>query len=249
MKSVKDTMLERRSIRRYERQAISDEDIAFIHEAIRNTPTSYNGQQYSIVEVVSQPLKEQLAEIIGQKQIKTCNRFLMFCADFHKIAVLAKAKGVEMPEVTMTADGVLVGVIDAALAMMSAVTAAGALGLGACCIGYARTAAPECISSLLGLPKGVFGVCGLAIGVPRELPDLKPKQPVGLLVHTDRYSPDADMLPALEEYNREVTHYNATRAGDKTANDWCAHIVDYYHHVMSYEILAALRRQGFDVRK
>lgn len=249
MKSVKETMLERRSIRRYEREPISDADMEFIHEAIRNTPTSYNGQQYSVIEVVSQPVKEQIAELINQKQAKTCNRFLMFCADFRKISILAARKGVDMPEVTHTADGVMVGVIDAALAMMSAVTAAGALGLGACCIGYARTADPERLSAILGLPKGVFGVCGLAIGVPRELPDLKPKQPEGLIIHTDRYKTDEEMLPMLEAYDKEVTEYNASRSGDKTTNDWCAHIVDYYRHIMTYEILAALRRQGFDVVK
>ena len=46
MKDVKDTLLERRSVRRYEREAISDEQMNLIYEAIRNTPTSYNGQQF-----------------------------------------------------------------------------------------------------------------------------------------------------------------------------------------------------------
>ena len=40
MKSVKESLLERGSIRRYERQPIEPEKLDFIYEAIRNAPTS-----------------------------------------------------------------------------------------------------------------------------------------------------------------------------------------------------------------
>ncbi|MDE6543194.1 MAG: nitroreductase family protein, partial [Muribaculaceae bacterium] len=105
-KSVERTLLDRRSIRRYEREVIPAEDMQFIYDAIRNTPTSYNGQQFSVIDVVSQEKKEALYEIIGQKQIKTCNHFLVFCMDYNKITKLAAAKGVEMPEFVDTMDGV-----------------------------------------------------------------------------------------------------------------------------------------------
>lgn len=60
MKTVKDTLLERRSIRRYEREPIPAETMDFIYEAIRNTPTSYNGQQFSVIDVTDQEVKEDL---------------------------------------------------------------------------------------------------------------------------------------------------------------------------------------------
>ncbi len=247
MKSVSSTLLARRSIRRYEREPIDSAAMALIYEAIRNTPTSYNGQQFSVIDITDQGLKEQLYEITGQKQIKTCNHFLIFLADYHKIALAAKDKGVEMPPFAKTADGVIVGVVDAALAMMSAVAAAEASGLGTCCVGYARTANPAALNRLLGLPELTFAVCGLAIGVPREMPDMKPKQPTPLVIHTDRYSPDSALLPLLRDYDREITHYNTTRSGTTSTNDWTAHIVSYYAEAMSYRILQALRAQGFDV--
>ena len=59
-KSVETTLLDRRSIRRYEREPISEEDLHFIREAIRNTPTSYNGQQFSVIEVSDQDIKLKL---------------------------------------------------------------------------------------------------------------------------------------------------------------------------------------------
>lgn len=249
MKSVKETLLQRRSIRRYEREAISDDQLDFIFQAIRNTPTSYNGQQFSVIDITDPDLKLRLYELTGQKQIKTCDHFLAFCADFHKISLIAAQKNVEMPAINETADGLILGAVDASLAMMSAVTAACSLGLATCCIGYARTAAPEQTAELLNLPKGVWLVCGLAIGVPRELPDLKPKQPLQAVIHRNTYAPDSTLLEALTAYDNEITRYNSTRSGSQTSNDWASHIVSYYSEAMNYRMLDALRSQGFDPKR
>lgn len=248
MKSVKETLLERRSTRRYERQHISQSHLNLIYAAIRNTPTSYNGQQFSVIDVSDQETKIKLYELTNQKQIKTCNHFLLFCADYNKITTIAKAKEIEMPHFVHTADGVMVGIIDASLAMMSAVVAAESCGLGTCCIGYARTAAPEKIAELLKLPQGVFAVCGLAIGVPREINDLKPKQGKELVIHNNYYRTD-DMTSDLLEYDNRIAQYNNTRSGTTSNNDWASHIIDYYHEAMNYKMLDALRAQGFDIIK
>ena len=57
MKSVKDTILDRVSCRRYEREQLTPEQVEFICQAIANTPTSYNGQQFSVIDVDDQNLK------------------------------------------------------------------------------------------------------------------------------------------------------------------------------------------------
>lgn len=250
MKSVKESLLERTSVRRYEREAIPQETMDLIYEAIRNTPTSYNGQQFSVIDIDDQTLKEELYAITGQKQLKTCNRLLIFCSDYHKISLLAEKKGLSMPEFTNTMDGVTIGIIDAALAMMSAVVAAQAAGLGSNCIGYLRTADPAKIAELLKLPKGVFVVCGLALGIPREQPDLKPKEPHNLVFFKNAYRQDDEQIVnEMEDYDEVVKHYNRTRAGGTTDNDWVAHILNYYDHAMEYRILDYLRAQGYDVKK
>lgn len=250
MKSVKESLLDRTSIRRYEREAIPEEKMQFIFDAIRNTPTSYNGQQFSVIDISDQELKEKLYEITTQKQLKTCNRLLIFLSDFNKIELLAKKKNLEMPPVTTTMDGVMLGVIDASLAMMSAVVAAESVGLGSNCVGYLRTADPARIAELLKLPKGVFVVCGLAIGIPREHPDLKPKQPENVMVYKNCYCQDeAALVDGLAKYDETVTEYNKTRSGGTTDNDWCAHILGYYSHVPEYRILDYLKAQGYDIKK
>lgn len=248
MKSVKDTLLQRRSIRRYEREDISAADMQLIYDAIRNTPTSYNGQQFSVIDITDQALKEQLYELTQQKQIKTCNHFLVFCADYNKVRKIAEFKNVEMPDFEHTADGVIVGIVDASLALMSALVAAESCGLGTCCIGYTRTAAPEAIAELLKLPKGVFIVCGLAIGIPREMPDLKPKQSEKLLIHSNCYRGD-DVVKDMVDYDSKIIEFNATRSGTKSDNDWASHIVDYYNQAMNYNMLDALKNCGYDIIK
>ena len=250
MKSVKESLLERRSIRRYEREDISDDDMRLIFDAIRNTPTSYNGQQFSVIDVTDPEMKLKLYELIGQKQIKTCNHFLLFLVDYHKIELAANAIGEDMPEFNNTSDGLAGGIVDAALAMMIAVAITESLGLGCCPIGYARTVAPEAISVLLGLPKKTFVVCGLSIGVPRELPDMKPKQPRELVVFHNHYpQDDAEMTADIMEYNETIKEYNRTRSGDKTDNDWASHILSYYREAMNYGMLRALQRRGFDPKR
>lgn len=249
MKSVKESLLERTSVRRYEREAISSEDMDFIFDAIRNTPTSYNGQQFSVIDISDQNIKEELYELTNQKQLKTCNRLLIFLSDYNKISLLAARKGLAMPSFTDTMDGVIIGIIDASLAMMSAVVAAQSLGLGSNCVGYLRTVDPAKVAEILKLPKGVFVVCGLAIGIPREQPDLKPKQPVDVIVHKNCYDNDYESLTEkLVKYDETVTAYNQTRSGDTTTNDWCGHILDYYDHAMAYRILDYLKAQGYDVK-
>ncbi|MDE7388428.1 MAG: nitroreductase family protein [Muribaculaceae bacterium] len=249
MKDVKSTLLDRRSIRRYEREQITAEQIEFIREAIRNTPTSYNGQQYSVIDITDTETKLALEAMTGQKQIKTCSHFMLFCADYHKINLMAEAKKVEMPAFAQTMDGIVVGVVDASLAMMSAIVASDAVGLGCCPIGFIRTKDPEGVCSMLGLPEGVFPVCGLAIGVPREMPDMHPKQPEDALIHTDRYAPDSTLLPLLKEYDAKVTEYNATRSGTTSTNDWAEHIIGYYREGMGYHTLAAMAAQGLAAKK
>lgn len=250
MKSVIETLMDRRSIRRYEREPLTPEQIELIHDAIHNTPTSYNGQQFSVIEITDQDLKEELYKLTNQKQIKTCNRFYLFCIDYYKIRLIAEAKGVEMPRVEDTADGLFLGIIDASLAMMNAITAAEACGLGTCPIGYARTAAPEEFARILKLPKGVFVVCGLAVGVPREMPDIKPKQPVKSQIFQNTYPTDnAELLETLKEYDNTVSHYNRTRSGSTSENDWATHIVSYYVESTHFNLLEDLRKQGFDIKK
>ncbi len=244
-KSVETTLLERRSIRRYERQAIPEEDLQFIRDAIRNTPTSYNGQQFSVIEIADQGIKEQLAEITGQKQLKTSARVFAFLSDYNKIAEGAKAAGLDYPEFERTADGLIVGVVDASLAMMSAIAAACSRGLGTCPVGYARTADPKRISEVLRLPERVFLVCALAVGVPREIPDMKPKQHDDTVIFRDTYG-TTDLAGKILDYDREFKEYHLNRSSNPSDKGWIDEILGYYREGLNYMMKESLRERGYD---
>lgn len=248
MKPIEEILLSRTTVRRYTREPLSAKQTDFIFEAIRNSPTSYNGQQFSVIAVSDQSLKEQLYALTGQKQIKTCALFLVFCADYHKLALFARHNQLAFPRFQDTLDGVLVGVIDAAMAMQNAAVAAHSQGLGSCCIGYTRTAAPAEIAELLALPEGVFVVCGLSIGHPAEWPDLKPKQPLRMVIHPNRYRSD-DMADDLSEYNALISEYNRNRSGDTTRNDWGNHILAYHEKALRHHLETYLARQGYNLKE
>lgn len=92
----------------------------------------------------------------------------------------------------------------------------------------------------------MFVACGLSIGYPREIPDLKPKQPLSVLIHKNHYRTD-DMTEELLTYDRLICEYNGCRAGAKTDNDWCAHMLDYYREALKYDMEGYLKAQGFNL--
>lgn len=246
MKSIIDTLLQRTSIRRYEMQPIEPEKKALIYNAIACSPSSYNGQQYSVIAIEHQETKEKIYSLTGQKQIKTCALFLVFCSDYHKIEVATEQKELSLPPFQQTLDGILVGVIDAAIAMSNARIMAESLGLGCCCIGYIRTAAPRELSRLLQLPKGVAVVCGLAIGYPREYPDIRPKQDETLIIHLNRYRPEG-MCEKLAQHNRNIALHNHSHSIGTTDKDWSIHMTEYYKEGMTYHTLGYFQEQGYDI--
>lgn len=246
MKDIVDTLLQRTSVRRYEMQPIEPEKRALIYKAIGCSPTSYNGQQYSVIAIDDQPLKEEIYALTGQKQIKTCALFLVFCSDYHRIEVATRQKELPLPPFQRTLDGILVGVIDAAIAMSNARVMAEAMGLGCCCIGYIRTAAPRKLSQLLHLPKGVAIVCGLAIGYPREQPDKRPKQDEALYIHHNRYHEDG-MEELLAQHDRNIALHNHSHSIGTTEKGWAIHMTEYYKEGMSYHTLGYYNEQGYGI--
>ena len=69
MKNIVETILERRSVRRYERMAIEDEKKQLIYDAITTSPTSHNGQQFSVIAIEDQEIKESTVNILAMLNV------------------------------------------------------------------------------------------------------------------------------------------------------------------------------------
>jgi nitroreductase/dihydropteridine reductase len=62
-------------------QQVSDADLQTIRNAIRLAPTSYGVQMFSVVEVASPALRDQMkASSFGQPQVTDASHFFVFCA-------------------------------------------------------------------------------------------------------------------------------------------------------------------------
>ena len=88
-----------------------------------------------------------------------------------------------------SADGLLVGAVDAGIMVNALQTAAHALGYGTTVIGAIRKATKEFIK-MLELPEYVFPIVGTTIGVPveRKLTRVKPRVPLDTFVFEDTYN-------------------------------------------------------------
>jgi hypothetical protein len=78
------------------------------------------------------------------------------------------------------------------------------------------------------------------------MPDIKPKRPTQVVVFENRYGSDEAITENLMTYDAEVSRYNRERAGDQTANDWAAHILDYHTIEKKKDIETYLKNQRID---
>lgn len=131
----------------------------------------------------------KIAELCGgQKHIAEAGAFVFVLVDFHRGVYAANSIG-KRNIGPKSADGVLVGAVDAGIIVNSLQTAAHALGYGTTVIGAIRKATKEFIK-MLELPEYVFPIVGTTIGVPveRKLTRVKPRVPLDTFVFEDTYN-------------------------------------------------------------
>lgn len=199
-----------RSIRKYKERDIPEEIVQEIVRAAQAAPTSSNIQAYSVVAVRNPEKKRQFAELAGrQPQIEQCSVFLVWCADLNKIRRAIRLH--EDKELEQNTELFLLATIDAALAAQNAVVAAESLGYGTVYIGGIRNN-PQAATDLLALPRYVYPVFGMCVGVPDQEPDLRPRLPLSAVYHREVYE-ERNLESDIRQYDEVMRHYYATRKG------------------------------------
>jgi FMN reductase (NADPH) len=172
---VVETMLNRKSIRRYTEGAPTDEVIVAIVRA---------GQQA--------PFASQLCSVLLTRDRTKIpfNAPLLFtiCVDLHKLELFMARRNWQV--VTNDLSLLLFGAQDAALMAENMVIAAESLGLGSCFLGAAPYRADR-IAAEYDLPQRVFPLVQLAMGYPAEDPPPRPRYPMEFTLFEDRY-PELD---------------------------------------------------------
>ena len=168
---VVQTMLQRKSIRRYTDQMPSDEVIETVVRAGQQAPFAH--QMCSLL----------LSRHREENPFHAPLHFIV-CVDAHRMERVMARRDWEM--VTNDLSLLLFGIQDAALMAENMVIAAESLGLGSCFLGDAPYRA-KAIAEQYKLPKRVFPLVQLAVGYPAENPPPRPRYPLDFALFEDEY--------------------------------------------------------------
>lgn len=181
-------LYERKSVRVYTEQEITQEEKEKILLAASMAPTAGNQQLYTILDITDQSKKEQLAETCDhQPFIAKAKMVLIFCADCQKW--YNAFQGADCVPRKPGAGDLLLAVSDAVIAAQNAVVAAHSLGIGSCYIGDIMENC-EIHREMLNLPRYVFPAAMVVFGYP-TLQQEQRKKParadLSYLVHENGY--------------------------------------------------------------
>ncbi|KAB5605554.1 nitroreductase family protein [Bifidobacterium jacchi] len=240
-----ETLLNRRSIRKFIDEPIDDDTVATLETVAQHAASSQYLNDWSAIRIKDQELKDRMAQIGHQPYIATAPLLYLFVADEHRNALIAQAKGVD------TSDPETYGLSgsyrfsqannDAVLALHAMETAAYSLGLGCVILGSLLNDVDALIEAL-HLPQYTYPVLGLAIGKPDQEPALKPRMPRDLQFFDDRYPADDASRTAVSEnisaFDQEVHQYYDLRNTDRPVDAFSDQIakiasqqMDEKHHV------------------
>lgn len=246
MKDIYEVMMNHRSIRKYKEESVPQEDLKKILNAAIHGPSSVNGQQFSILVVKDPAKKEKIAEWTGgQPWIAQAPVFLVFLADFRRIAQTMEKNGLAIENMD-SIEATMVGSVDCGIAFGNAMTMAESMGYGIVPIGAIRREPYEMID-MLQLPKYVYPVVGMCIGVPDEMPALKPRFPYEVMIHQETYHDDMDQ--AIQDYDQVVKDYMEERTQGTDVRTWSHGVSGVYKQVYFPKVKGSLEKQGYTNQK
>ena len=195
------SILSRRSIRKFLNKPISKELLSLILAAAQSAPSKSNLQQYSILVIQDQNIKNEISNLIGNtKWALTAPIFFLYLADIRRNIKITNDRGYEYKNNNV--DTFMNGVIDAALSMQSTICASESLGLGVCPISMIRNIIEE-VKVICKLPKGVFPIAGLALGWPDQKSNVSIRLSQDIVIHFDKYD-EKDLIQKINKYDERV---------------------------------------------
>ncbi|APH03310.1 oxygen-insensitive NADPH nitroreductase [Bacillus weihaiensis] len=247
MNSVIETILNHRSIRKFEEKLLADEQIKVLVESAQAASTSSYIQAYSIIGVKDKVKKKQLAELAGnQSYVAENGHFFVFCADLYRHQLISELHDKPSQPVLESTEKYMVAVIDATLAAQNAVLAAESMGLGAVYIGGLRNQLQE-VSNILKTPKYVLPLFGVAVGYPAQKPDKKQRLPLEHVYHEDEYEQDKNVyIDQLKDYDDFISAYYHKRTGGQRSDTWTGQMADLLSRPARMYMKEFIEDKGFN---
>jgi len=242
------------STRCYKSEPLPVSVVETIISAAQCASTSSNLQAYSVIAVQDAGKRLQLSELCGnQAHIREAPVFLAWCADLARLERACQLRG--FTQVTEYTENFLIAAMDVAIAAQNAALAAESLGLGICYIGSIRNNPIEVIK-LLGLPRLIFPVIGMTIGWPATEGNIKPRLPLGSVLHWENYD-CADEEECLRAYDATMlaTGIYKGRQVPVPGNpeeienySWMEHSARCVSQALRTELRDILKEQGFSLK-
>jgi nitroreductase len=181
----KNYFVNRRTVRRYTNEAISDEIVTQMLAEASHAPTTGNMQLYSVVTTRTEEGKAKLAPFhFNQPSVMGCNVVLTFCADFNRFVKWCNASNAEPGYDNF--QSFMTAVLDTTLFAQQFCTIAEMRGYGCCYLGTTTYNAPQ-IAEALNLPKRVVPITTITLGVPDGEAPLSDRLPVEAILHKESY--------------------------------------------------------------
>ncbi len=242
------TILTRRTIRKYADRDISESLLSRLLTEAARTQTMGNLQLYSVVITRSSEIKKKLAPAhFNQPMVTEAPVVLTVCADFNRTSAWAQQR-----EATPGYSNFLSFInaaTDALLYTQTFCNLADEEGLGYCYLGT-TVYMPQTIIDVLHLPRLVMPVATLTVGWPAENPPLSDRLPTDSFIHSEKYH---DYTPAdIDKYYLEKEHLpeniqfceiNHKKTLAQIFTD--IRYTKKDNEAMSENLLAVLRQQGF----
>jgi FMN reductase (NADPH) len=183
-------------------------------------------QAYSIIGLTDPALKRELREITKTPYIEENGHLFIFCADLQRLTVMGTEQEKQDMKIMLKSSAFYqIAVIDATLAAQNAVLAAESLGLGAVIMGAVNKDIRR-LDQMLGLPEYVIPLFGIAVGVPDQQPEIKPRLPLEAVYFENRYASVSEQRERIETYDHDMNRYYQTRSENNRNDGWSRKHID-----------------------
>lgn len=187
MSTAVEMMLNRTSIRRFRKDPVEEDVLKRILLVGQRAPSPGGFQVYSLVILDDVEKLSKISEATRQRFIAKAPVFILVCVDIRRFRMILDRLGHDYH--LKHGEGLyakLFSIVEASMVAQNMATAALLMGLGSCLVGAVFYAMKD-ISEVLDLPQGVIPLLGLCIGYPEESPPLRPRWPLGTIVHRNKY--------------------------------------------------------------
>lgn len=243
-----ESLKNRRTIRKYTDQVVSDELLTGLLEEAERTATMGNLQLYSVVVTRDEEMKRKLAPAhFNQPMVTGSSVVLTFCADFNRTTRWCECRKAEPGYDNFLS--FLNAASDTLLYTQTFCMLAEEAGLGTCYLGTTVYNSKQIIDTLQ-LPRLVFPIATITVGYPAEMPQQPDRLPVKALMHQEHYkeyTPELiDEFYAYKESLPENLHFQEINQKETLAQIFTD--IRYRkadNEEMSVSLKKALKDQGF----